>query len=325
MPTIKDVALRAGVSVATASRALRNIGYLSPKTEKKVKTAAKDLGYFADRNAQQLKLGKSNSIGVIVSDMNNHFYNFILAKLESYVKQNGSVVLITSSFERAEEERKSLKAFLSAKVTAIIFTPVCTSNRDLIDIAKKNGIKVIQLYRKVYEDVDSIIIDDDLGAFLATTHLLEFQCKKPLLIDVKYKELDEKNVSPSRTKGYLDAIRLSNIEPLIFYHPINDVDYLPLRSFIEEHHPDGIVCGTNNFGMEVLQIFKEKPANGRIGLVVFDDLDWANLLDITSIKQSINLVVEHLINAVFDHCQSILNIRIPPVLIERKTGRSIGS
>ena len=69
MITIKDVANRAGVSTATASRALRNIGYIDKTTYEKVRKASVELGYVPNATAQQLKNNTVKTVGFIVSDI----------------------------------------------------------------------------------------------------------------------------------------------------------------------------------------------------------------------------------------------------------------
>ena len=81
MVTIKDVAKHAGVSTATASRALRNIGYIDKTTYEKVLKASRELGYVPNATAQQLKNNTVKTVGFIVSDINNEYYMSILSDI----------------------------------------------------------------------------------------------------------------------------------------------------------------------------------------------------------------------------------------------------
>ena len=78
MVTLRDVAREAGVSIATVSRVLRGVGYRDEETARRVEAAAQKLNYIADATAQHLRKGRSNVVGVIVSDIHNQFYNVTL-------------------------------------------------------------------------------------------------------------------------------------------------------------------------------------------------------------------------------------------------------
>ena len=86
MVTINDVAKKAGVSNATASRALRRIGKIKPSTIEKVENAAKELGYIVNTAAQTLKTASKKRVGLIVSDISNDYYHYIQASIESMLK-----------------------------------------------------------------------------------------------------------------------------------------------------------------------------------------------------------------------------------------------
>ncbi len=303
MYTIKDVAKRANVSVATASRALRKKGYLSEKTLEKVNNAAKELGYIPDMNARQLRRGNSNLIGIIVSDIGNYFYNLMLSKIEKTLKQNECAMLLSYSLENPEEERKSFMALIAARVSVIIFTPVCSKNHDLIEKAKENDIRLIQLYRKVYDDVDAFCFDDTTGAYIATKHLIEKGCKSPMLIEVNYENMGNTAVKQSRTEGYLKCLDEYDIKnPLIFGHCLIGNMTEELSEFIVKNKPDGIIAGTNTFGIEALTVCKKLNLKipEDIKIVVFDDVDWLDYNEITTIRQPINYMTEKL-------CDSLLN------------------
>src|SRR5690349_9317648 len=72
--TIREVAEAAGVSRSTASRALTGHGYVAPQVRDRVRAVALDLGYVPDATARHLRRQASQSIGVLLSDLNNPFY-----------------------------------------------------------------------------------------------------------------------------------------------------------------------------------------------------------------------------------------------------------
>lgn len=72
-PTLKHVALRAGVSTATASMALRGLGRVSAETRARVQTAASEIGYTTNRTAQKLRTGKKGVIGVVIDEVHRDY------------------------------------------------------------------------------------------------------------------------------------------------------------------------------------------------------------------------------------------------------------
>ena len=101
MITIKDVASLANVSTATASRALRNLGYISKETYERVTNAATQLGYIANATAQQLKTNTFRTVGFIISDIKNEYYFGILSHLHELLSSNGMELIIAFSVFRA--------------------------------------------------------------------------------------------------------------------------------------------------------------------------------------------------------------------------------
>jgi len=320
MATLKDVAVKAGVSAATVSRALRQIGYVSTETYDKVTRVSKELKYIADNNARQLRQGASNIIGIVVSDIGNPFYSYILSGFEASIKDKNYMMLVSYSIEDAETERKSFETLIAAKVFAIIFTPVCNTNRDMVEIALENNIKAIQLYRQVYKDIDTIVMDDELGAYLAAKNLIENGCRSPMLIDVSCAGINEADIFPRRSDGYLKALSEAGkiIEPLIFKHPMTGFAEKELTDFLIKYKPDGVICGTSIVGLEFLTLQKKMSQFSDIKNIIFDDIDWVKYMNITAVSQPAGQVVDSLIQLIFDkNDESPAFKKIAPHLIVR--------
>ena len=84
MPTIRDVAERAGVSVTTVSRVLNNRGYISEATRRKVYQAMEELDYQPNEVARSLFRKRSNIIGLIVPTVAHPFFAELTAYVEAY-------------------------------------------------------------------------------------------------------------------------------------------------------------------------------------------------------------------------------------------------
>lgn len=284
MITIKDVAEQAGVSPSTASRALRQIGYISKETHERVFQAASNLGYIAYAGAQQLKKNTVKTVGFILSDSSNEYYFGILADIQRMLNENNMNLIIAFSSENPKDEASGFRSLIASRVSYIFFTPTSDKNYDIIQTAKKNGIKVVQLFRDIYPELDSIVSDDESGCRQAAEKLLELGCRRLLLIDIKYPYLDSEKVRPDRSTGFLKALQNRNVQNKILRFPLFDYDTSVLEKAIISFAPDGIIAGTNVARIEVLFLLKHKLPKS-IRLIVFDDNRWLDLISVSAIHQ----------------------------------------
>ena len=327
MTTIKDVAREANVSIATASRAIRDVGYVSEENKLKVLKAVKALGYTPDLNAKTLRSGKSNVIGVIVSDLGNYFYNIVLSKIEQELKKLGYVMLLCYSNEDANEEAQNLNLMLRSRVDGIIFTPVGTTNKKVIHNIQKQGIPLLQLYRNAYEGFDSVVVDDETGAYLATKHFIINGHTKIMLLGV------DSSISPSRSNGYKRAMAEYSLpidQNLIVECPLHDhIENIVIQK-LTTYRPTALVAGTNTFGYDTVMACKEEGLiiPDDLSLIVFDDVSWVSLCDMTVISQPVDGIASSAVqtlakninkNVNGDIDTNPINIKIEPKLIPRKS------
>ncbi|MEG2015351.1 MAG: LacI family DNA-binding transcriptional regulator, partial [Clostridia bacterium] len=272
-------------------------------------------------SAQQLRTTVTNTVGVIVSDINNEFYFNSLSTLESTLNKMNKNLLLAFSSENPAAERDSFQSLIASRVTCIIFTPVCSTNHAIIETAKQNGIKVIQLFRKIYDDIDTIINDDESGCYLATQHLLQENCKRLLLIEVKYDYLDFDTVTPKRSDGFVTAITEygDKIEHKVLHYPLIQPNISVLSSYITTFQPDGIIAGVNASGLHALKCLKLLGLIDKVKIVIFDDDPWLEFGAITAVKQNLTTVTDAICN-----CLSIIDgkqvfEKVQPSLIVRNT------
>ena len=316
MVSIKDVAKAANVSTATASRALRGVGRTSKATIARVKKAASDLGYVVNTSAQQLKNYAPKRVGFIISDANNSYYLSILASLRGALKEQGYELTISFSEERKSEEKKAFQTLIGIGASAILFTPSCDTNEEIIETAKKNGVQAIQLFRDVYPNLDSIINDDEQGAFDATDWLAKQGMEKVLLIDASYSNIDYAKVKPSRTEGFRRALRGKDIASKILHLPLYGYSVKLLKKAIDSFDPDAIVAGTVSYGYDVLKLLKGRRRQ-QTEIISFDDNEWFELMGISAIHQDASLLSESIKKLIFEPHEKPQKIKIPEQLIVR--------
>src|ERR1700683_4871958 len=95
--TIKEVAARAGVGIATVSRTLHNSSQVNPETAARVLRAMKELGYRPNTNAQSLVSGRSRMLGLVVSDITNPFFPELVKGFEDIATERGYEIMVGST------------------------------------------------------------------------------------------------------------------------------------------------------------------------------------------------------------------------------------
>ena len=169
--SIRDVALRAGVSTATVSRALRGLDRVSPPTRDRVLHAAAELGYVASPTAATLASGRTGVVAVVVPFLQRWFFAALLGGTEERLRQSGYHVLLFAVGLRASHRTLILdQALLGKRVDAVL---VLSADLEPEEVAVLDGLGVpvvsvgVELGRG-----DRVGIDDRAAARLALAHLL---------------------------------------------------------------------------------------------------------------------------------------------------------
>ena len=206
MITSKDVANKAGVSVSTVSRVFSNPKMISEKARTKVLKAAEELHYIPNTTARNLKMNISNTFGVIVSDSENPFYLKVVREFNRLPSNKDIKTLIMFSEEDSEKEYSDIISLVSSKVQSIMFTPTSESNEKIETLLISNQIPALQLYRKKFNAIDSLIMDDGYGTYLATKELIQNGHKNIVLLDYKL------SIPTHRDDGYKKAFQEAGLE-----------------------------------------------------------------------------------------------------------------
>ncbi|WP_028864417.1 LacI family DNA-binding transcriptional regulator [Psychromonas aquimarina] len=202
MITIKEVSELAQVSQATVSRALNGHSTVKEINKIKVFEAIEKLGYKPNAFAQALASSRSNSIGMLVGTLEGPFYGPLMHNAENAVRKRNMHLIVTSGQESKEKETDSIRFLQSKQVDGLIIHSDMLSDDELIKIAKNTPATVI-LNRYVPELANQCIcIDNELGGYLATKHLLESGHSKVACITGQLSKIDSRD----RLQGYRNAL-----------------------------------------------------------------------------------------------------------------------
>lgn len=168
---IRDVARRAGVSVATVSNVFNRPEIVAAPTRARVEAAVRELGYVRNESARQLRMGQSRTIGLIVPDIANPFFTDVARGVEDVTSAAGALVIVCNSDDDVVKEERYLTLLAEQQVQGALVVPVGTSQAvsRLVD----RGIPVVLLdSTALTEDQCSVSVDDVTGGQLAAAHLL---------------------------------------------------------------------------------------------------------------------------------------------------------
>lgn len=306
---IKDVARKAGVSTATVSRVLGDFPGVRDKTRKEVLKAVSELNYEINAVARNLRQKKTNSIGIIVGNVLSQFYSVIAKSVEDTNNKFGYNTILCNGDENPEKELNYLKVLKSNRVDGIILTPT-GKNSEYVQHLINSRTKVVLLDRLIEGiDCDAVLVDNANGAYKAVKHLIDQGYRKIGIVDGYL----DRTTGAERLKGYLHAIEEAGIAKDDSLIKIGNFKKESGRKLTKElleqsNKPEAIFTTNIDMSMGALIAIKEMGLTipDDIGIVCFDDSDWALILEpsITVIRQPVyqlgSTAAELLINKIED-------------------------
>ena len=173
MSTIKDVAKLAGVSVSTVSRALSGRTFVEEETKKKVLEAVRELNYKPNIIAKSLREGRSQTIALIIPDINSLFYPELMKCIEKAAADKGYSLILNNTNNDIQKEKAAVEMLANRGVAGMICLSVDDDVRNLYDFQEENHIPVVLINRNSEGRLGTVSVDDEQGGYLMTRLLLE--------------------------------------------------------------------------------------------------------------------------------------------------------
>ncbi|WP_234568026.1 LacI family DNA-binding transcriptional regulator [Rhodohalobacter sp. 614A] len=290
--TIYDIAEELGVTASTVSRALNDHPNVKDSTKKLVMEKAKKMNYQPNSIAAALRNGKSNTIGVIVPNMDRNFFASVVRGIENVVSDTGYNIIICQSNDSLEKERANINTLLEAQVDGILasYAKETTDFSHYEEVIKRD-VPLI-LFDRVNDSlgVGAVIIDDYLGAFKATEHLIKQGCRRivhlsgPTNISI-YKE---------RRRGYEEALQKYDIpvdENLIIYSDLKLEDgYSIGKELLKlDPLPDAIFSASDFSAVGAMEVLKNAgiAIPEQVAIVGFSNEQFTSFVEpgLTSVDQ----------------------------------------
>ncbi len=274
MVTIKDVAKAAGVSISTASYALNDSEKVSKATKEKVLRIAQELDYRPNGSARNLKIQRTDLIGLFVHDINGPFYNELVKGIQEVAALNNYQLAIFC--DSSNKGNPAYKFMRERRVDGAIIISSKVKDEEILNLAK-NGMPIVVLDRELNVDnVCSVLVDNEKGAYEAVSHLVKIGYKKIAFFSGPEDSYD----SIKRFSGYMKTLKTYGIdfnENLIIKGKFTEQSgYEAMNEFIKEHKsiPEAIFSSNDEMAIGAIRALKENgykiPED--IAIIGFDDI-----------------------------------------------------
>lgn len=276
MVTIREVAKAAGVSVATASRALNGLSNVTPATREKIEAAAARLHYVPHSGARSLTLQCSDTIGVILPDLFGEFFSEIIRGIDKVVHGAGKNLLLGNMHGSPEETIHAIRA-MRGRVDGLLVMPP-NSRADSIGGANASTIPTVLLNARSRDsDTPFVTVDNYAGARLVTEHLIDRGAKRIVHLAGPASNRD----ASERERGFRETLRdkLGDEEPVVLPGDFReDAGREAARLLLANKTPfDAVFAGNDVMAVDLMAELQR--AGVRIGTDVmvagFDDIPLA--------------------------------------------------
>ncbi|ACZ09891.1 Degradation activator [Sebaldella termitidis] len=328
--SIKDIAKRAGVSIATVSRVLNKNGRYSRETEEKILKIIEESGYRRNVNAKSLRTKKTQTIGVIVPDITNEFFAKIIQSVERNAMKYDYSVFVCNTDEDEAREQMQVKNLLEKFVDGIIYISGKTKSGE--EVEENIGIPVVYIDRYISASKMYVQSDNKEGGYLATKELLSAGCENIMII----KDFRQISSIISRYEGYKMALKeagKSVDENLI--HNVDHVNYEEAKKGVLEKINNGIkfdgIFATNDWmAIGAISALREREIKipEEVKIVGFDNMSISEITSpsITTIHQDSEKLGEYateiLMGIILKDETDVKNISVPVKLVKRNSTKN---
>jgi len=289
MTTQKAVAKKANVSVATVSRYINDVGYISPEVKKRIKEAIKELNYRPNLVARSLKLRSSKTIGLVFPHINNPFFIKLVRRAEEVAYNNGYNIILCITENRLDREKLYIDVLKGKLIDGYIIIPASSDDSRLYETLANENVVFVDRSTGLDDEI-LITLDNVQGVRLAIKHLLDLNHRKIGVVNVPL------NITTGhdRFEGYKTILTENGIELQAEF--IKYADY-SVESGYEKtmellrlnNRPTAVITMSGLTTIGALKAIKKSGLSipDDISIVSFDDFESSDLLNppVTTVVQ----------------------------------------
>ncbi|WND03582.1 LacI family DNA-binding transcriptional regulator [Temperatibacter marinus] len=334
MATIYEVSKLAGVSLATVSRVINGNEKVRDVTRKKVMKAVEELNYRPNSVAKSLASNKTDSIGILVSELHGPIFGSMMSEIEATLRNAGKHVIFTAGHSDEQSEREGIEFLLNRNCDALILHVEAISDADLVAYQARAKTPFIFLNHFIDALPDNCIyLNNELGGQLSAQALIDKGHKHLAYIAGPFWKQD----ANERFRGFKNSLEAAEFildDDLVFegdYH--EDSGYLGMKQILETKKPfTGVACANDEMAAGAMRAIREAGITipDDISIVGFDNIIFTRFMSpkLTTIhfpidamgKMAAQLVMKRLYGM---EMKDPVQYQFDPTLIERESIRSL--
>lgn len=279
---IKELALALNLSTSTVSRAFRDKNDINAKTKQHILDKAKELGYYPNIYASNLRGSKSRTLAVIMPELANNFFSLAVKGIEKVAQANGYHTLIYVTDSQYDKEVSIVEDLFNGRVEGIIMS-VSGEGTDHKYIRKLKDSQIpLVFFDRVYDDIDvpKVVTDDFDSSFNATTYFLNKGLDR-----VAFLVIDKSvSIGNARLQGYLEAHKKcgKQVNKQLIIDCSNDFDesYKAIQNAIEHYKPQALFASVERLATAAYRVCNDKKLKipRDIKIISYSNLEIADLL-----------------------------------------------
>lgn len=309
--SIRDVALRAGVSVGTVSNVLNRPGKVSPAAAERVQAAITALGFVRNDAARQLRVGHSSSFGLIVLDASNPFFTDLARGAEDEAAEHGYSMLLANSSENLEREATYLDLFESQRTRGVLISPL-SSDSSRLTALRARGIPAVIVDRQLDDpSFSSVSVDDVAGGLAAVGHLLDRGFRRIAFVGgpLGIQQVGDRLRGAQHAVSSVPDARLEVIATPALSVVEGRAAGLAIRSRSADHWPQAIFAANDLLAVGVLQAMNMSGTShvpNDVALIGYDDIAFAAaaVVPLTSMRQPSAAIGRTAVSLLIDETQA---------------------
>jgi LacI family transcriptional regulator, repressor for deo operon, udp, cdd, tsx, nupC, and nupG len=290
--SIEDVARRAGVSIATVSRALRGLPDVATATRDRVLTAAADLNYVASPFAARLASGRTATVGLVVPFVNRWFFGEVINTVETELRHAGYDLLLYNLGDLAGRARFFEDMPMRKRVDGVIIASLVLEEAEFAALRELS--RPVALLGIEREGLLSAAIDDIASARMAVEHLLSLGHRRIGLISGDTDDPMRFTPPLHRRDGYRDALEAAGITPdpqlehLGFFTVEGGVTATEVL-LSQPEPPTAIFAESDEMAYGALRVIRRRGLRvpDDVAVIGFDDQPFADLMDLSTVRQPV--------------------------------------
>jgi DNA-binding LacI/PurR family transcriptional regulator len=325
---IKDVAKEAGVSTATVSHVINETKYVADETKKKVQDAIGKLNFYPNAHARSLASGKSNMIGLLVSDISNPFFPELVKSIEAAAFERGYNVILFNTNYDAKRAADYVRRLIELKVAGVALMTAELDPNLIDELAAKEVRVVFNDLGIVGQHMSNIVLDYSAGIEEAVRHLVSLGHEK--IAHISGSSRIRSGII--RRDAFINAMKKhfpNKKKNLVFEGDFRfESGQLAANEILNlKELPTAVVIANDMMALGAMQEFKSAGLQipKDISIVGFDDIAFAALSDppLTTIcsprVEMGRRAIEALITTIKMPTEFGVEIKIPTYLINRKS------